>query len=274
MDSLYTNMVRFPNLIHAISPPSLYLDQLRWRFSNPGRMHAGYVDMQYGAFVPRWKCQTFLTQLGKSGFGKDQIRLADTLFSLWTNQYPWILAGPIYGHEALNTTPPYATMSKGIRRLQRVLEADTSDAPKDYFEREEQVPRLDERDVRAACDNDRCLFTTNLDPIPAPTELIYNRHDITSIQHWEELYNELGNSNDLFDRNPYHFAVDNDRNTCWNTFHYPKANDYLGLIFTGGDQQPDQFTMCTTNQVDHPEKQFKISITSDGMEWVMNAMQG
>lgn len=36
MDSLYTNMARFPNLIHAISPPSLYLDQLRWRFSNPG----------------------------------------------------------------------------------------------------------------------------------------------------------------------------------------------------------------------------------------------
>lgn len=37
MDSLYTNMVRFPNLIHAISPPSLYLDQLHWRFSNPGK---------------------------------------------------------------------------------------------------------------------------------------------------------------------------------------------------------------------------------------------
>lgn len=78
-------------------------------------MHAGFVDMQYGAFVPRWKCQTFLTQLGKSGFGKDQIRLADTLFSLWTNQYPWILAGPIYGHQALNNTPtwpipPLATM--------------------------------------------------------------------------------------------------------------------------------------------------------------------
>lgn len=74
-------------------------------------MHAGFVDMQYGAFVPRWKCQTFLTQLGKSGFGKDQIRLADTLFSLWTNQYPWILANPIYGHQALNsTTSPYVSM--------------------------------------------------------------------------------------------------------------------------------------------------------------------
>lgn len=74
-------------------------------------MHAGFVDMQYGAFVPRWKCQTFLTQLGKSGFSKDQIRLADTLFSLWTNQYPWILANPIYGHQALNsTTSPYVSM--------------------------------------------------------------------------------------------------------------------------------------------------------------------
>ena len=54
----------------------------------------------------------------------------------------------------------------------------------------------------------------------------------------------------------------------------PRANDYLGLIFIGGDQQPAQFTMYTTSQVDHPEKQFKISVTSDGMEWVMNAIQG
>lgn len=128
-----------------------------------------------------------------------------------------------------------------------------------------------------------------MDPLPAPTELIYNRHDIRSMQHWEETYNELGNSNDFFDQHPYHFAVDKDPDTCWNTFHCtfvcatkkahqqqhssfylidPTTNDYFGLIFIGGDEQPDQFTMYTNNKVDHPEKQFKIAVTSDGEEWV------
>lgn len=32
--------------------------------------------------------------------------------------------------------------------MQRTLEADLSDAPKDFFERSEEVPTLDERDVR------------------------------------------------------------------------------------------------------------------------------
>lgn len=36
-----------------------------------------------------------------------------------------------------------------------MLEADTSEAPKDYFERIEQVPRLDERDVRYSLSYDR-----------------------------------------------------------------------------------------------------------------------
>ena len=58
-------------------------------------MHAGFADLQYGAFVPRWKVQTFMTQLGKSALGKDRIRLADMYFSLWTNQYPWILSNPL-----------------------------------------------------------------------------------------------------------------------------------------------------------------------------------
>lgn len=48
----------------------------------------------------------------------------------------------------------------------------------------------------------------------------------------------------------------------------PKTNDYFGLIFIGGDQQLEQLTMYTNNQVEHPEKQFKISVTSDGIEWV------
>lgn len=36
MDALYLNMIRYPALIHANSPPTLYLDQARRRFYNSG----------------------------------------------------------------------------------------------------------------------------------------------------------------------------------------------------------------------------------------------
>lgn len=65
-------------------------------------MHSGYVDLQYGSFLPRTEAQTFLTKMGKSSLGKDRIRLADIYFALWTNQYPWILENPIHSAAALN----------------------------------------------------------------------------------------------------------------------------------------------------------------------------
>lgn len=145
-------------------------------------MHSGYVDLQYGTFLQRTEAQTFLTKMGKSSLGKDRIRLADLYFALWTNQYPWILANPIHSAAADTTTldgstiaqqpspewssRTYSNIVSGVgnipfkplltlypklqaaRRMQRTLEADLSDAPKDFFERSEEVPTLDERDVR------------------------------------------------------------------------------------------------------------------------------
>lgn len=58
-------------------------------------LHTGYADLQFGAFSARWKAQNFMTQLGKSVLGKDRIRLAEFYFSIWSNQYPWLLAHPI-----------------------------------------------------------------------------------------------------------------------------------------------------------------------------------
>lgn len=139
-------------------------------------MHSGYVDLQYGTFLQRTEAQTFLTKMGKSSLGKDRIRLADIYFALWTNQYPWILANPIHSAAAATTTldgstPEWSSRTysnivsgkgnmhcgllltlypklQAARRMQRTLEADLSDAPKDFFERSEEVPTLDERDVR------------------------------------------------------------------------------------------------------------------------------
>jgi hypothetical protein len=58
-------------------------------------MHTGFTWLGCGAFVPRWKVQNFLAQLGSAGLGKDRLRLADMYFSIWTNQYPWQLSNPL-----------------------------------------------------------------------------------------------------------------------------------------------------------------------------------
>jgi hypothetical protein len=55
------------------------------------KLHAGYADFRYGAYVPRYKVQTFLTQLGKSSLDKRHIQEAEVYFPIWVNQYPWLL---------------------------------------------------------------------------------------------------------------------------------------------------------------------------------------
>jgi hypothetical protein len=97
MDSLYTNFLRFPTLVHANAKPSHYENEMKWRFYNKDlKLHTGYADLRYGAFVPRWKVQNFLTQLGKSGLTKDSIRQAEHYFAIWMNQYPWLLSNPTH----------------------------------------------------------------------------------------------------------------------------------------------------------------------------------
>lgn len=142
-------------------------------------MHAGYAELQYGAFAPRWKAQTFMTQLGKSSLIKDRLRMADMYFSLWTNQYPWLLSNPVEvaseNTDAIYTWPGNlrsnlvclsdggwirrvcsifltsdGSKNQAARKLYHTLETTTEETPKDYFERPEEVPYLDERDVRYA----------------------------------------------------------------------------------------------------------------------------
>ncbi|KAI7860326.1 hypothetical protein BDC45DRAFT_430890 [Circinella umbellata] len=258
MDSLYLNTIRYPNLIHANSPPGRYMDQMRWRV-NIG-MHTGFADLQYGAFVPRWKVQTFMTQLGKSALGKDRIRLADLYFSLWTNQYPWILSNPLL--LASGEQP-------AIRRLEKTLESDVTDIPKDYFERIEDEPRLYERDVRTSCVNDRCLFFTNMDHTPDPTSLKFNKDNIVNIQQLETVYNELNTlpSPEFWNEHAYHKAVDQDPSSCWSTYQNPKAGDYFGLI-TMGSIMPEELQIYTCNDIRRPEALFDVSVTNNGTDWI------
>jgi hypothetical protein len=99
------------------------------------------------------------------------------------------------------------------------LTFDQSEAPQDYFERQEENPVLEHRDVRSSCANDRCLFMTNMDPFVQPNQVTFDYQNITSISKLETKYDALSTlpSNVEWDEHSYHSVVDNDPNTCWNT---------------------------------------------------------
>ncbi|KAI8359946.1 hypothetical protein BD560DRAFT_334680 [Blakeslea trispora] len=266
MDSLYTNFLRFPTLIHANAKPSHYEREMKWRFYNRDiKLHSGYADFRYGAFVPRWKVQNFLTQLGKSGLVKDSIRRAEHYFSIWMNQYPWLLSNSPYvakGHKASDQD------YDAVRHLQRSLTADQSVAPQDYFERAEESPALSYRDVRSSCTNDRCLLITNMDPFVQPQQVHFDYENITSIGKLEQAYNELASIPESFrwDEHAFHRAVDSDPNTCWNTMHAPKQGDYLGLMLVG-TANTKTIVIHTPQSMQNPERQLEVSVLQSGSEW-------
>ncbi|KAI9281177.1 hypothetical protein BY458DRAFT_531645 [Sporodiniella umbellata] len=246
MDSLYTNFLRFPSLIHANSKPSHYEKELKWRFYNKG-----YADLRYGAFVDRWKVQTFLTQLGKSSLNKENIREAEHYFPIWMNQYPWLLSNP----------PHRSNGYDAIRHLQRSLESDQSEAPQDYFERQEERPLLTHRDVRSSCANDKCLLITNIESHISPERTHFDYRNTTSMEKIEKMYEKMSPQNE-WTQQSYHNAIDSDPNTCWDTLKAPKKGDYFGLMLVGS-LSADTLTIYTPNELIHPEKELLVSVLEE-----------
>lgn len=58
-------------------------------------LHTGYADLRYGAFVLREKVQTFLSQLSSQGLEAYKLKHADIYFSIWLNQYPYMISNPL-----------------------------------------------------------------------------------------------------------------------------------------------------------------------------------
>ncbi|KAG0747486.1 hypothetical protein G6F62_002648 [Rhizopus arrhizus] len=270
MDSLYTNFLRFPSIIHANSKPSHYEKEMTWRFYNKDiRLHTGYADFRYGAFVPRWKVQTFLTQLGKSGLLKENMREAEHYFSIWMNQYPWLLSNPPHlanGVKATDYDVAYPSALDtytydAIRHLQRSLENDQSEAPQDYFDRQEEEPLLPHRDVRSSCANDKCLLFTNLESYVRPEDIHFDYRNITSIEKIEGLY-EQASSRTEWGQHSYHNAVDSDPSTCWDTLKAPRKGDYFGLMLVGS-LNANTLSLYTTNEFSKPEKQLLVSVLAE-----------
>ncbi|KAI9490103.1 hypothetical protein BDB00DRAFT_839641 [Zychaea mexicana] len=238
MDSQYTNFLDTPHLIHANARPATFVDHQRWRFQRGNDLHVGYAQFRYGAIVQKSLVESFIsaaTDQQQPGLG----RHADINFIFWTNQYPWLLAnpltttGPVDEFDHTNTIDPinnrktvYRSMYDALRRLEQRLSIQSHEAAN---------PPLIDRQVRASCANDHCLFTTNISPFDGVVdEHEFNTEKITSIPHWEAMYQEMDvPSLETWQTSAFHYAVDSHPRTCWNSYAHPRAGDYFGLNMVG-----------------------------------------
>ncbi|KAI9302705.1 hypothetical protein BJ944DRAFT_232806 [Cunninghamella echinulata] len=291
LDTLYLNFLRYPALIHANISPSRYMDHQKWRFYEDDiHMHTGYADLSFGAIVPRWKVQHFLTQLGKSGLGKVRLLEADAYFAIWANQYPWLLNNQL--DTVMNVQPHLGDRRRmiydAIKRLHRALASDTTTQPKDYIERVEEMPPMRQRDTKSSCWNDQCLFITNLnDAMPLIYMPPFDREKYAGPKDWDTVLNNtfqenfIGNYRWLKDYN-YHLAVDGDSSTCWKTINSPKKDDYFGLV-TMMNQLPTSVSINMNLELSTiTSSTFTFSLLRNQTDWVpckstlitSNQMQG
>ncbi|KAL0081137.1 hypothetical protein J3Q64DRAFT_1756751 [Phycomyces blakesleeanus] len=252
LDTLYTLSLKSPELVYASARPTEYLDALGWRFGNIGNntnnnidssLHTGYVDLRYGAFIPRHKAQTFLTQLAEQGITKAQLRQADMYFSLWTNQYPWILSNSLVSLEQEDKLNPiirspslYENMYDAMDKLGQSLAENITQ--KDHFNRLDGIIPLESRQERASCVNDKCLFITNIDPFPEPGTFV----PATDLDSGIE-------------------SLQSRKSTV------PKANDYFGLTMVGSIEAK-RLVLYGRRDIRHAASMFNVTVESVENNWV------
>ncbi|KAK4514650.1 uncharacterized protein ATC70_002251 [Mucor velutinosus] len=279
LDSLYTHSFRYPDHLIANTRPVNYVDYMRWRFTNRDMsLHTGYTDLRYGAFVSQQKVQKFLSQLSAQGLSTSKLRRAELYFSIWLNQYPYLVSNPLLssGRDgfrdigSVNNRPLVEYyMYDAVSLLENTL-ANSSwmEEQDDYFEKGELGPPVEERDVRSSCANDRCLFITNIHSMPIPgteNDIVFHSGSIANISQFESMYNQthlgfkIPNKSNFAYRS-YHKAVDQDTETCWHTQRAPLAGDYFGLYMVG-DIQAKRIILYTPTKFDLPLDQvFQVTV--------------
>ncbi|CAG8439188.1 12774_t:CDS:2 [Funneliformis mosseae] len=278
MDSLYTNFLNNPSLIHSNTMPINYLEHKRWMFANSDKnLHTGFTRLGCGSFASRAKVQRFLGQLGSISLMKDRLKFADVYFSLWTNQYPYQLSNPLItldkkdgwkaGVNQWNVDQWNLFYNNILDATQKLYTALAVKSGSELFAPEEEQPYYNDRDARAPCLNDNCLFLTNIDPFPHPSR-VYYANNITHVHDQEAKFNELDfPENSFWENHAYHHAVDLNERTCWNSFKIPKIGDYFGLQFV----KPifsEKITIVSTKDIRNFDASFNILVSLDGNEWL------
>ncbi|KAI9249520.1 hypothetical protein BDA99DRAFT_445622 [Phascolomyces articulosus] len=210
MDTQYTNFLHTPHLIHANARPATFVDHQRWRFQRGNDLHVGYAQFRYGTIVQKSMVESFVSTATSTDPQQRNYQLdrhADINFIIWSNQYPWLLANPllITGNSEFSNNENYEAL-RGLE--QRLLEQS----------HEAANPTLNDRHIRASCANDHCLFTTNINPFDQVQQREFNTENVTNIQDWEASFTGKIPSPEMWQRGAYHYAVDNNPHTCWNSY--------------------------------------------------------
>ncbi|RUP37358.1 hypothetical protein BC936DRAFT_138446 [Jimgerdemannia flammicorona] len=296
LDSEYTNFLGFPDLIHSNTMPIIHLEHRRWQFTNPGLLCDLPFDRPFHPKLlsPRSPQILICTPASPgsaaapsspaSRFSASSRSLARRAWARTACASP-TCTSPFGQINTLTSSPTHSPRSirrkagattsisgrlciKICAKLYKALAANSIITRNDYFIREEEEPRPEYRDARAPCLNDRCLFLTNIDPFPHPLSVVFDNVNITHIKDQEALFNVLNfPSNDFWTKHAYHYAVDQNDNTCWNSYDAPRVGDYFGLHMVTPIISK-RMTIVSSHDISGLESAFAISVSTNGKSWM------
>ncbi|KAH7049947.1 hypothetical protein BKA57DRAFT_529253 [Linnemannia elongata] len=264
LDSMYSLMVDHPSSLITSTIPAMAAQQRSWTFQNPQLgLHTGFSWLGAGSFMPKKAVFKFLMQLGGSNLWKERVQLGDLFFALWRNQYPVVLSHALAPLDQSSSwsgridqwSVVYEHMTDAMFRLTTVLSGTgvVHGSPhrvgaKSDFVADEEMLAFKDRHTRSSCSNDKCLFQTNIDMFPQPESIKWNPDTsnpsttspttTTTTQHRDLLQAHEARFKSLNYPKPefvamhtYHYAVDQDLSTCWQSFHPLEKGGYFGLRF-------------------------------------------
>lgn len=144
---------------------------------------------------------------------------------------------------------------------------------------------------RSSCSNDKCLFQTNIDMFPQPESIKWNPDTsnpsttspttTTTTQHRDLLQAHEARFKSLNYPKPefvamhtYHYAVDQDLSTCWQSFHPLEKGGYFGLRFVlpllelGERAKSIEVWSTFETTLVHLGKFMVVKASVDGTNWV------
>lgn len=266
--SQYTSFLRYPETFHSMTIPIIYLEHRRWNIYNSAvKLHAGFSWLGVGSFTSKKRVQKFLHQCSLFNLSQDELLQADIFFSYFSNDYPLELStipsqldqsgawsasvdqwGIVYKRLQIAATKVYTHLAAGNKG--------------DLISIAPPVPSYENRDIRAPCKSDECLFLTNSYPFPHPSRITYDATQ--SIKEQESAYNALDwPSNWFWDYNSYERAVDQDPFTCWTSYHNGKRGDYYGLDLLKTSTYP-----IFTITLDHEILLYDLFISANTNTWI------
>ncbi|KAI9018023.1 hypothetical protein CLU79DRAFT_761263 [Phycomyces nitens] len=257
--SLYANFLRAPSLIHGESWNAQGYADSRWKqcFMNEDvRLHTCYLSIGAGTFVSKANVESFLKASEKDKI-EDQFK--DMYFMSYINKEPYQLQGSENNKPNPNILSPAEKehMQKGLKAVYEHLHnVDRS--------LEEENPTTYRRHARSPCQDDRCLFLTNVEVLPDPKLFSYYPHiDIGTFENMHKDYNDASQ----FISHAYSNAVDGSDKTSWKTSQTIKTGDFIGLDLLMPMRIPIKYRFL----VRHPymyRRSLNLQISFDGVIWI------